>query len=61
MTRRAMEALVECDRVRTPEPPRGTRDVLGSEYGRAVAAFESAVVAAEENARAHARAHAHAN
>jgi len=57
MTRRAMEALVECDRVRTPEPPRGTRDVLGSEYGRAVAAFESAVVAAEENARAHARAH----
>ncbi len=51
VTRRALEALVECDRVRTPVPPRGTRDVLGSDYGRAVAAFEAAVVAAEDNAR----------
>lgn len=46
----AMEALVECDRVRTPLPPRGTRDVLATDYGRAVAAFEAAVVAAEANA-----------
>lgn len=50
VTRRAMEALVECDRLRTPVPPRGTRDVIGSDYGRAVAAFEQAVVAAEANA-----------
>lgn len=50
VTRRAMEALVECDRLRTPVPPRGTRDVLGSDYGRAVAAFDAAVVAAEINA-----------
>lgn len=52
VTRQAMEALVECDRLRTPVPPRGTRDVLGSDYGRAVAAFDAAVVAAESNARA---------
>lgn len=51
VTRSAMEALVECDRVRTPQPPRGTRDVLGSDYGRAVASFEAAVIAAEDHAR----------
>ncbi|HPF75925.1 MAG TPA: hypothetical protein PLP55_05195 [Phycicoccus elongatus] len=50
VTVRAMEALVECDRVRTPVPPRGTRDVIGTDYGRAVAAFEQAVTAAEANA-----------
>lgn len=52
MTRAALEALVECDRVRTASPPPGTRDLLGSEYGRAVAAFDQAVRAAEDNARA---------
>jgi hypothetical protein len=36
--------------VRTPVPPRGTRDVIGTDYGRAVAAFEQAVTAAEANA-----------
>ena len=50
VTVRAMEALVQCDRVRTPVPPRGTRDVIGTDYGRAVAAFEQAVTAAEANA-----------
>lgn len=61
VTRRAMEALVECDRLRTPVPPRGTRDVLGSDYGRAVAAFDAAVQAAEANALEHAaRAQHHA-
>lgn len=54
----AMEALVECDRVRTPVPPRGTRDVLATDYGRAVASFESAVVAAEAHAQFRATASA---
>lgn len=47
----AMEALVECDRVRTPGPPPGTRDVLATAYGQAVVRFEGAVEAAEKNAR----------
>lgn len=55
VTREAMEALVECDRVRTPAPPPGTRDVLGTRYGQAVLAFEDAVAAAEANARERAR------
>lgn len=41
--RHAMEALVACDRLRTSAPPVGMRDVLTTDYGRAVREFELAV------------------
>lgn len=49
LTRRAVEAMLACDRWRTEQAPL-VRDVISTGYGRAVADFALALRAAEENA-----------
>ncbi|MFV0458951.1 MAG: hypothetical protein ACK5MT_09325 [Actinomycetales bacterium] len=48
-TRRALVAMLECDRVRRSTAPVLTRDVLTTEYGKTVLAFARAMVEAEAN------------
>ncbi len=50
MTAAAMRAMLEADRLRTPMPPLGTRDVLLTDYGRAVLRLAESIAAAEANA-----------
>jgi hypothetical protein len=53
LTRAAVDAMFECDAVRTTQPPAHVHDVLATDYGRAVARFDEALRAAEEYASAH--------
>lgn len=49
-TAEAMRAMLAADRLRTPMPPVGTRDVLLTDYGAAVLEFATALESAEANA-----------
>lgn len=53
-TAAALQAMLRADALRTPTPPPGTRDVLDTDYGRAVVDLAAAVEAAEANAAARA-------
>lgn len=51
LTRAALDAMLRCDRVRTPAAPAGVRDARRTDYARAVAQFQVALDAAEANAQ----------
>lgn len=55
LTRAAVEAMFRCDTLRTMQPPAPVRDVLATDYGRAVADFDRALRSAQEYAAAHVR------
>jgi hypothetical protein len=50
VTATALQAMLDADRLRSPMPPRGTRDVLLTDYGRAVVRLGETLRAAEEHA-----------
>ncbi len=47
LTKAAIDAMFRCDALRTMQPPTRAHDVLATEYGQAVAAFDRALTAAE--------------
>lgn len=47
LTKAAIDAMFQCDALRTMQPPARMHDVLATEYGQAVAAFDRALAAAE--------------
>jgi hypothetical protein len=53
LTKAAVDAMFRCDTLRTMQPPTHVRDVLATDYGRAVAQFDQSLRAAEEYASAH--------
>ena len=50
LTQAAVNAMFRCDELRAMAPPERVHDVLATDYGRAVAAFDRALAAAEEYA-----------
>lgn len=54
LTKAAVEAMFRCDTLRTMQPPARVHDVLATDYGQAVAAFDRALTAAEQYADAQA-------
>lgn len=54
LTRAAVEAMFRCDELRSESPPKRVFDVLATDYGQAVAAFDRALTAAERYADAEA-------
>lgn len=50
LTKAAVDAMFRCDSLRTMQPPARVHDVLATEYGQAVAAFDRALAAAEKYA-----------
>ena len=53
LTQAAVTAMFRCDDLRTMAPPERAHDVLATDYGKAVAAFDRALAAAEEYADTH--------
>ena len=54
LTKAAVDAMFRCDHLRTAQAPARVHDVLATEYGQAVAAFDRALTAAETYADAQA-------
>lgn len=52
LTKAAVDAMFRCDSLRTMQPPTRVHDLLATDYGQAVAAFDQALVAAEAYADA---------
>lgn len=52
LTKAAVEAMFRCDDLRTMAPQARVHDVLATDYGQAVAAFDRALTAAEQYADA---------
>jgi len=53
LTRAAVAAMFRCDELRTMQAPAHVHDVLATDYGQAVAAFDRALAAAEAYAATH--------
>lgn len=49
-TKAAVDAMFRCDTLRTMQPPARVHDILATDYGQAVAAFDRALAAAERHA-----------
>ena len=49
-TKTAVDAMFRCDTLRTMQPPARVHDILATEYGQAVAAFDRALADAERHA-----------
>lgn len=52
-TKAAVDAMFRCDTLRTMQPPARVHDILATDYGQAVAAFDRALAAAERHADEH--------